>query len=146
MPGRFYATELAKAKPKQEVSTDVKPMERIKENTKTASYTGVIVLGVAVTGALFYAIFRELFSSSSSNSVYSAALDKCVNDPRVQDALGAPIKGFGEENSRRRRRHVAHTNYEKDGVKFMRMNFYIQGIRNKGTVFLEMQEVRRELK
>lgn len=127
-----------------DLTTDVKPLgERIKENTKTASYTGVIVLGVGVTGFLFYTIFKELFSSSSSNSVYSAALDRCSNDPRVQDALGAPIKGYGEENSRRRRRHVAHTIYEKDGLKYMRMNFYIQGIRNKATVFVEMKEASR---
>jgi len=52
--------------------------------------------------------------------------------------LGAPIKGFGEETSRRRRGHVAHTIYEKDGKTLMRMQFYIQGIRNRGTVHLEM--------
>lgn len=132
---------LTQAKEKYEISQDVKPMgERIKENTKTASYMGIILVGVGVTGVLFYAIFRELFSSNSSNGVYSDALDKVKDDPRVQDALGAPIKGFGEENRRGRRRHVAHSVYEKDGRKFMRMQFYIQGIRNKGTVHLEMRE------
>ncbi|XP_055685303.1 mitochondrial import inner membrane translocase subunit Tim21-like [Lutzomyia longipalpis] len=146
---RGYATpapkqsesSLSTAKPRAEISADVKPIgERIKENTKTASYTGVIVLGIGVTGFLFYTVFRELFSSSSANSVYSAALEKCINDPRVQDALGAPIKGYGEETSRRRRRHVAHSVYQKDGVNHMRMQFYIQGIRNKATVHLEMKE------
>lgn len=116
--------------------------ERIKENTKTASYTGVILLGVGLTGGLFYVIFRELFSSNSPQNIYTAALDRCVSDPQIQDALGAPIKGFGEENSRRRRRHVAHTIYQTDaGVKHIRMNFYIQGIRNKATVFLEKTAV-----
>lgn len=63
-----------------DVSTDVRPLgEKIKENTKTVSYLGVILLGVSVTGVLFYAIFRELFSSSSSNNVYSHALSICVN-------------------------------------------------------------------
>lgn len=111
------------------------------ENTKTASYTGVILLGVGLTGGLFYVIFRELFSSNSPQNIYSAALDRCVNDTRIQDALGAPIKGFGEENSRRRRRHVSHTLYELEGTKHIRMNFYIQGIRNKATVFLEKKAV-----
>lgn len=119
--------------------------ERIKENTKTASYTGVILLGVGLTGGLFYVIFRELFSSNSPQNIYSAALDRCVNDPQIQDALGAPIKGFGEENSRRRRRHVAHTIYQTEaGVKHIRMNFYIQGFRNRATVFLEKTAVSRE--
>ncbi|XP_055543858.1 mitochondrial import inner membrane translocase subunit Tim21 [Wyeomyia smithii] len=120
------------------VSADVKPLgERVKENTKTASYMGVILLGVGVTGILFYAIFRELFSSNSSNSIYTDALDRVKNEARVKDALGAPIKGFGEENSRGRRRHVAHTAYVRDGVQYLRMQFYIQGIRNKATVHLE---------
>lgn len=116
--------------------------ERIKENSKTASYTGVIVLGVGITGALFYYIFRELFSSNSPQNIYTDALERCVNDPQIQDALGAPIKGYGEENSRRRRRHVAHKIYQSDsGQKHIRMNFYIQGIRNKATVHLEKTTV-----
>lgn len=71
---------LATAKEQHELSTDVRPIgERIKENTKTASYMGVILLGVGVTGVMFYAIFRELFSSNSPNNIYSKALDKCIN-------------------------------------------------------------------
>lgn len=130
------------AKERTDVSTDVKPIgERIKENTKTASYMGVIVLGVGVTGALFYTVLKELWSSNSPNNIYSAALDRCVNDTRIQDQLGAPIKGFGEETRRGRRQHVAHTNFERNGIPHMRMQFYIQGIRNKATVHLEMKQV-----
>lgn len=126
-----------------EVSTDVKPIgERIKENTKTASYIGVIALGVTVTGIMFFAIFRELLSSSSPNNVYSTALDTCINEPRVQDALGQPIKGYGEESRRGRRQHVAHTQFERNGIPYIRMQFYIQGIRNKATVHLEKRLVR----
>lgn len=63
-----------------DISTEVKPIgERIKENTKTASYLGVIVFGVAVTGVMFFAIFRELLSSNSPNNVYSDALKTCTN-------------------------------------------------------------------
>lgn len=62
-------------------------------------------------------------------------------DPRVEDALGAPIKGYGEETTRRRRTHVSHAVYEKDGVKHMRMKFYIKGIRNKAVVELDMKQV-----
>lgn len=54
--------------------------------------------------------------------------------------MGAPIKGFGEETRRRRRTHVAHSIFERNGIKHMRMQFYIQGIRNKATVHLEMKE------
>ncbi|XP_075992475.1 mitochondrial import inner membrane translocase subunit Tim21 [Anticarsia gemmatalis] len=132
---------LARSQEKAEVTTDVRPLgEKIKETTKTASYTGVILLGVGVTGVIFFYVFRELFSSNSANSIYSEALEKCKNDPRIEDALGAPIKGYGEETVRRRRTHVSHAVYEKDGVKHMRMRFYIKGIRNKGVVELDMKQ------
>lgn len=63
-----------------DVSTDVRPIgERIKENTKTASYFGVIVFGIGVTGIIAFVVFRELFSSSSPNNVYSEALKVCVD-------------------------------------------------------------------
>ncbi|CAB3230833.1 unnamed protein product [Arctia plantaginis] len=141
---RCYSAQkggLTKSQEKSEVSADVRPLgEKIKETTKTVSYTGVIVLGVGVTGVIFYYVFRELFSGNSANSIYSEALEKCKNDPRVEDALGAPIKGYGEETTRRRRTHVSHAVYEKDGVKHMRMRFYIQGVRNKGVVELDMKK------
>lgn len=81
---RCYSTDkdssLAKSKERAEVSTDVRPIgEKIKETTKTVSYTGVILLGVGVTGVIFYYVFRELFSSNSANSIYSTALEKCKN-------------------------------------------------------------------
>lgn len=147
------------------VSTEVRPLgERIKENTKTASYIGVIAIGVSITSIVFYAIFKELFSSTSSNNVYSKALKQCINvskykihlirfnvyfffgkhslqDSRVQDTLGQPIKAFGEETRRRRRQHVAHKTFERNGVTYMQMHFYIQGVRNKATVQLEKRLV-----
>ena len=64
-----------------------------------------------------------------------------LKDPRVQDSLGAPIKGFGEESRRGRRQHVAHSSFERNGVPHIRMRFYIQGIRNKATVHLESRRV-----
>ncbi|XP_060654798.1 mitochondrial import inner membrane translocase subunit Tim21 [Drosophila nasuta] len=120
------------------VSTDVRPIgEKIKENTKTASYTAIILAGLGVTGIMFYAIFRELFSKESSCNIYATALKRVVDDPRVQDSLGAPIKGFGETSRRGRRQHVAHNSFDRNGVPHMRMQFYVQGLRNKATVQLE---------
>ncbi|XP_062547078.1 mitochondrial import inner membrane translocase subunit Tim21 [Armigeres subalbatus] len=132
------STSLSAATDRADVSTDVRPLgERVKENTKTASYMGVILLGVGVTSVLFYAIFKELFSSNSPNNIYTEALERVKDEPKVKDALGAPIKGFGEESRRGRRNHVAHTSYVRDGVQYIRMQFYVQGIRNKATVHLE---------
>lgn len=68
------------ASDRTDISTDVRPLgERIKENTKTASYFGVIVFGIGVTGIIMFVVFRELFSSGSANNVYSDALSACIN-------------------------------------------------------------------
>lgn len=134
---------LQESRANSNISTDVRPIgEKIKENTKTASYTAIILAGLGVTGIMFYAIFRELFSKSSSCNIYSKALKRVEQDPRVQDALGAPIKGFGEMSRRGRRQHVAHSQFERNGVPHMRMQFYVQGLRNKATVQLESRRVR----
>lgn len=67
---------LQESKGRTDISTDVRPLgEKIKENTKTASYTAIILAGIGVTGVMLYAIFRELFSSCSPNNIYSEALD-----------------------------------------------------------------------
>jgi len=121
-----------------EVSTSV--AETVKETTKTVSYLGVIIAGVGVTAIMFYAVFSELFSSKSPNSVYSKALDRCLQDTRLVDSLGEPVKGHGETTRRGRRRHTNHIEYEKDGVKHLRMIFYLKGSRNSGTVHLEVKE------
>lgn len=129
---------------RSEIDTNVKPLgEKVKETTKTASYLGVILLGVAVTGTLFYAVFNELFSSKSPNNVYTKAMKHCITDPRVEDKLGYPITAYGEETRRGRRQHVNHLLYEKDGKKHLRMKFYLQGTRNKATVQLDMVEVNK---
>ena len=80
--------------------------KKAKENVKTASYGMVIVAGVGVTGIILYTIFQELFSGDSPNSLFQMASEKCIAHPKVQDMLGEPIKAFGEENRRGRRRHV----------------------------------------
>lgn len=90
---RYYSTEkqsgLARSQDRSQVSADVRPLgEKIKETTKTATYTGVILMGVGVTGVIFYYVFRELFSSNSPNSIYSEALDKCKNVSRKCNILG----------------------------------------------------------
>jgi import inner membrane translocase subunit TIM21 len=81
----------------------------VKETTKTAWYSSVILAGVGVTACILYYIFNELFSSDSANNVYAAALNRCLKEIKIIDLLGEPIKGFGEETRRGRRQHVRYT-------------------------------------
>ncbi|KAK8753743.1 hypothetical protein OTU49_001408, partial [Cherax quadricarinatus] len=82
--------------------------QKAKEATRTTYYTTVVVLGVGVTGLMMYAIFKELLSSFSPQTVYSAAVEKCISHPRVIDFLGDSVKSYGEESRRGRRQHIRH--------------------------------------
>lgn len=130
-----------------EVNTNVKSWtyygERAKENAKTASYLGVIVFGIGVTSIMFLAIVEELLTKKSPNSVYSKTLRRCISDQRIEDALGVPIKAYGEESRRGRRGHVAHTSFTKDADNFMQMMFHLQGTRGRANVHLEVKENER---
>lgn len=106
----------------------------VKQTTKDAYYGSIIIAGVGVTCLLFYAIFRELFSKESPNGIYTKSLNICLETPRLVDALGQPVKGYGKTTSRGRRRHPSYVEYVQDGVNHIRMKFYVEGSRRKGTV------------
>jgi import inner membrane translocase subunit TIM21 len=115
--------------------------QKAKENAKTASYGMVIVVGVGVTCIVLYTVLSELFSGESPTGLFQMASDKCVDHPKVQDLLGEPIKAFGEETRRGRRRHVTHLDYvDEHGKKGMRVQFYLQGLRKRGTAQIDARE------
>ncbi|XP_067837558.1 mitochondrial import inner membrane translocase subunit Tim21-like [Heptranchias perlo] len=115
--------------------------QKVKEAGKDLTYLLVVLVGIGITGGLFYVIFKELFSSSSPSKIYGDALKKCRAHPEIIGALGEPIKGYGETSRRGRRRHVSHLEYMKDGVKHIQLKFYIEGSEPiKGTVHLDAKE------
>ncbi|XP_016069096.1 PREDICTED: mitochondrial import inner membrane translocase subunit Tim21 [Miniopterus natalensis] len=117
-------------------------LSTVKEAGRDFTYLIVVIVGVGITGGLFYVIFRELFSSSSPNKIYGKALEKCRSHPEVISVFGEPVKGYGEATRRGRRQHVSFIEYVKDGLKHMRVKFYIQGSEpgKQGTVHLEVKE------
>lgn len=116
--------------------------QKVKEAGRDFTYLIVVLIGVSITGGLFYTIFKELFSSSSPNKIYGKALEKCRSHPEVLSVFGEPVKGYGEATRRGRRQHVSFIEYVKDGLKHMRVKFYIQGSEpgKQGTVHLEVKE------
>ncbi|XP_056157819.1 mitochondrial import inner membrane translocase subunit Tim21-like isoform X2 [Lampris incognitus] len=96
----------------------------------------------AQKGGLLYVVFQELFSSSSPNKVYGKAFNKVKSHPEVIGAFGEPIKCYGETTRRGRRQQVSHLEYLKEGLKHMRLKFYIEGSEPglKGTVHSESKE------
>merc|ERR1712141_223451 len=115
--------------------------QKTKENVKTASYGIVIVVGVGVTCVVLYTILKELFTGESPTALFQMASEKCVEHPQVQDLLGEPIKAFGEESRRGRRRHVTSYPYvDEHGRKGIRVQFYLQGLRKRATAQIDARE------
>ncbi|XP_030300846.1 mitochondrial import inner membrane translocase subunit Tim21 isoform X1 [Calypte anna] len=117
-------------------------VQRVKEAGRDFTYFIVVLVGIGVTGGLFYVIFKELFSSSSPNKIYGDALEKCRSHPKIVAVFGESIKGYGETTGRGRRQLVSHIEYVKDGLKHMRLKFYIEGTESgkRGTVHVEVRE------
>ncbi|NXP03464.1 TIM21 translocase, partial [Thinocorus orbignyianus] len=116
--------------------------QKVKEAGRDFTYFIVVLVGIGVTGGLFYVIFKELFSSSSPSKIYGDALEKCRSHPEVIAVFGESIKGYGEATRRGRRQFVSHIEYVKDGLKYMRLKFYIEGFESgkRGTVHVEVKE------
>ncbi|XP_015248061.1 PREDICTED: mitochondrial import inner membrane translocase subunit Tim21 [Cyprinodon variegatus] len=116
--------------------------QKVKEAGRDFTYLIVVLVGLGVTGGLLYVVFQELFSSSSPNKVYSRAFNIVRSQPEVIGAFGEPIKCYGETTRRGRRQQVSHVEYMKDGLKHMRLKFYIEGSEPglKGTVHTESKE------
>ncbi|XP_071341457.1 mitochondrial import inner membrane translocase subunit Tim21 [Trachinotus anak] len=116
--------------------------QKVKEAGRDFTYLIVVLIGLGVTGGLLYVVFQELFSSSSPNKIYGKAFDKVKSHPEVIGAFGEPIKCYGETTRRGRRQQVSHLEYLKDGLKYMRLKFYIEGSEPglKGTVHSESKE------
>ena len=128
--------------------------EKAKSNAKTGGYGLVIIAGLGVIGTIVATILKvliayfltcniwtelqELFSSNSANSLYDKAVLDCISDNRVQDKLGEPVKAFGEETRRGRRNRVSQMKYQdNNGRNGIRIQFYLQGVRNRATVELD---------
>ncbi|XP_076991363.1 mitochondrial import inner membrane translocase subunit Tim21 [Tamandua tetradactyla] len=120
----------------------VSTAQKVKEAGRDFTYLMVVLIGISITGGLFYVIFKELFSSFSPNKIYGKALEKCRSHPEVIGVFGEPIKGYGEMTRRGRRQHVSFIEYVKDGLKHIRLKFYIEGSEpgKQGTVHLEVKE------
>ncbi|XP_061121503.1 mitochondrial import inner membrane translocase subunit Tim21-like [Syngnathus typhle] len=126
----------------QSGSSKLSATRKVKKAGRDFTYLIVVLIGLGVTGGLLYVVFQELFSSSSPNKVYGKAFNKVRLDPEVIGAFGEPIKCYGETTRRRRRQQISHMEYLKDGLKHMRLKFYIEGSEPglKGTVHSESKE------
>ena len=116
--------------------------KKTKENVKTASYTAVVIGGLGATLVVFYVIFQELFSGETAQSFFQYGSKKCMENEKVQDLLGEPIKAYGEETRRHKAKRVAHMEYtDEQGHRGIRLQFQLVGLRRKATVDMDARQV-----
>ncbi|KAM8782145.1 mitochondrial import inner membrane translocase subunit Tim21 [Rhynchonycteris naso] len=127
---------------RQRGEPSISTSQKVKDAGRDFTYFIVVLIGITVTGGLFYTVFKELFSSSSPSKIYGKALEKCRSHPEVISVFGEPLKGYGEMTRRGRRQHVSFIEYVRDGLKHMRIKFYIEGSEpgKQGTVHVEVKE------
>lgn len=127
----------------QREETGVSMSQKVKEAGRDVIYLIVVLFGIGITGGFLYTLFKELFSSSSPNIIYGKALGKCRIHPEVIGVFGEPVKGYGEMSRRGRRQHVSFVKYVNNGLKRVRVKFYIKGSEpgKQGTVHAEVEEV-----
>lgn len=77
--------------------TAVSTSQKVKEAGRDLTYLVVVLVGITITGGLFYTIFRELFSSSSPNKIYGKALENADHILRLSVSLASRSKAMGRQ-------------------------------------------------
>ncbi|KAL0712363.1 hypothetical protein Bca4012_019341 [Brassica carinata] len=108
--------------------------------TEGASYSFVILAGLAVAGASGYAVFKELIFQPKEYKVFDKALKRIQDDSQVRVRIGSPITGYGQETRNRaaRQRIPNRVFTDEDGVEHVEVNFFIRGPHGAGKVYTEM--------
>jgi len=105
-----------------------------------ASYSLVILAGLAVAGAAAYAVFKELIFEPKEYKIFGKALERVQQDHQVTVRLGSPITGYGQESrNRAARQRIQHRTFVDElGIERVEVMFYIRGPQGAGKVYSEM--------
>ncbi|KAH8951563.1 hypothetical protein BDL97_09G034200 [Sphagnum fallax] len=105
-----------------------------------ASYSLVILAGLAVAAAAAYAVFKELIFQPREYKIFGKALERVQHDNQVTVRLGSPITGYGQETrNRAARQRISHRTFtDEDGIERVEVMFYIRGPQGAGKVYSEM--------
>lgn len=128
------------------VSTQTRK-EKTKQAAKDTTYGLIVVAGISCMAFVFYILYKELLSKAGPTQVFGDALERCREHQELSVALGLPIEGYGETNSRGRRRHVSHLAYiDSMGRDAMRLKFHVKGSSGRrGTVQVDAVIVGRKI-
>lgn len=67
---------------------------------------GMIIVGVVILGITCYVLYNEMVSSKGPYVIYKKAAARCLENSKVVDLLGEPIKVHG--TGYRRKQHIRY--------------------------------------
>ncbi|KAG8425217.1 mitochondrial import inner membrane translocase subunit tim21 [Metarhizium acridum] len=131
------------------------PWSELSAGEKTARATqqtfnfGFVLVGLALTGAVGYFLWTDVFAPDSKISQFNRAVDKIKKDARCIEVLGDAKKiiAHGEEtaNKWRRARPVASSErVDQQGNEHLLMHFHVDGPNQNGVAQLHMVRRRGE--
>jgi import inner membrane translocase subunit TIM21 len=90
-----------------------------------ASYSLVILAGLAVAAAAAYAVFKELIFQPREYKIFGKALERVQHDNQVTVRLGSPITGYGQETrNRAARQRISHRTFtDEDGIERVEVRY-----------------------
>ncbi|KAF2180544.1 import inner membrane translocase subunit tim-21, mitochondrial [Zopfia rhizophila CBS 207.26] len=117
--------------------------EKAARTTQQSFNFAIVVVGVVMTGAVSYLLYKEVFSTDSKTAHFNRVTDQIRGDPRCTKLLGdsSKIKSYGEPSWSRwaRNRFIASTTEtDRWGTEHLRMKFYVEGPLNQGVVHVHM--------
>ncbi|XP_063678488.1 uncharacterized protein LOC134814322 [Bolinopsis microptera] len=113
--------------------------QKVVENAKTSVNLFVIIGGCGIVLYLAYMVLSEFFSNVSPSSVFKMAMKKIMKDERTSLILGDKIKGYGDPNSRTRKR-LEHQPYMVADVDYLRVIFHVEGTKRSGVVSCDLKK------
>lgn len=78
---------------------------------------------------MLYAAASELLGNPKEYAAFSAALERCRDDPRITVRLGSPVTGYGQEaKGRAARQRIPHRlRVDEAGVEHVQVQFWARG-------------------
>lgn len=124
--------------------------EKAARTTQQTFNIGLVLLGLAATGAVATVLWLEVFSTDSKTAVFNRCADRVRKDARCLELLAGEgvhskreIKAFGEPSwSRWARNRTIASRIETDraGWETLHMHFYVEGPVAQGTVQVVMRK------
>ena len=106
----------------------------------------VIAFGAAAFGAIAWGASQALFpSASSTQTIYSEALEKVSLDSVVGNKLGTPLRAWGADRGDQRGRRTAMERWEVEegGTEYSIVRFNVAGPLGQGRVQVQVPKKRR---